>query len=88
MKLPWSGFRRIIPKRIWQQIFLVLVFLVMLPLVILGSGIGKLSGFALTTIAGVLFGVLISRPAFQEIIKVILIPQEKKDEAAKQAAQN
>ncbi len=48
---------------------------VMLPLVILGSGIGKLSGFALTTIAGVLLGVLISRPAFQEIIKTILRPQ-------------
>ena len=47
---------------------------VMLPMVILGSGIGKLAGFALTTIAGVLLGVLISRPAFQEIIKDILRP--------------
>ncbi len=53
----------------------------MLPLVILGSGIGKLSGFALTTIAGVLLGVLISRPAFQEIIKVILIPKARTEEA-------
>jgi preprotein translocase subunit SecD len=47
---------------------------VMLPMVILGSGLGKLAGFALTTIAGVLLGVLISRPAFQEIIKDILRP--------------
>lgn len=44
-----------------------------LPLLFFGSGLGKLSGFALTTIAGVLLGILISRPAFQEIIKTILI---------------
>ncbi|MFH0970496.1 MAG: hypothetical protein V1776_03485 [Candidatus Diapherotrites archaeon] len=54
----------------------------MLPLVILGSGIGKLTGFALTTIAGVLLGVLISRPAFQEIIKLILNPNKEQDDAA------
>lgn len=44
-----------------------------LPLLFFGSGLGKLSGFALTTIAGVLLGILISRPAFQEIIKTILV---------------
>lgn len=55
---------------------------VMLPMIILGSGIGKLSGFALTTIAGVLLGVLISRPAFQEIIKVILAPKSEEAIAA------
>lgn len=55
---------------------------VMIPLVILGSGIGKLSGFALTTIAGVLLGVLISRPAFQEIIKRILHPHVEHVEPA------
>ncbi|MBM3282398.1 MAG: hypothetical protein FJY86_03615 [Candidatus Diapherotrites archaeon] len=47
-----------------------------IPLLVLGSGIGKLSGFALTTIAGILMGVLISRPAFQEIIKVVLVPKK------------
>ena len=47
-----------------------------LPLLVLGSGIGKLSGFALTTIAGILMGVLISRPAFQEIIKHVLVPKK------------
>ncbi len=52
---------------------------VMLPMVILGSGIGKLAGFALTTIAGVLLGVLISRPAFQEIIKSILKPNQTEE---------
>ncbi len=46
-----------------------------LPLLVLGSGIGKLSGFALTTIAGILMGVLISRPAFQEVIKHVLAPK-------------
>jgi preprotein translocase subunit SecD len=54
---------------------------VMLPMVILGSGIGKLAGFALTTIAGVLLGVLISRPAFQEIIKEILKPNTMEEDA-------
>lgn len=49
----------------------------MLPLVILGSGIGRLSGFALTTIVGVLMGVLISRPAYQQIIQHILTPEEE-----------
>lgn len=52
-----------------------------LPLLILGSGIGKLSGFALTTIAGILMGVLISRPAFQEIIKVVLVPKKHHEHA-------
>lgn len=47
-----------------------------IPLLVLGSGIGKLSGFALTTIAGILMGVLISRPAFQEIIKHVLVPKK------------
>lgn len=47
-----------------------------IPLLVLGSGIGKLSGFAITTIAGILMGVLISRPAFQEIIKSVLAPKK------------
>ncbi len=52
-----------------------------LPLLVLGSGIGKLSGFALTTIAGILMGVLISRPAFQEIIKHVLQPKKHHEHA-------
>ncbi len=55
---------------------------VMLPMIIFGSGIGKLAGFALTTIVGVLLGVLISRPAFQEIIKHLLVPKAKEEAAA------
>ena len=42
----------------------------MLPLFWAGAGI--LKGFALTTIIGVSIGVLITRPAIAEIIKLIL----------------
>lgn len=59
----------------------------MLPLMILGSGIGKLTGFALTTIVGVLLGVLISRPAFQEVIKIILVPAQKEEAKVADALQ-
>lgn len=41
----------------------------MLPLISAGAGLFK--GFALTTIAGITIGVLISRPAFAEIIRKI-----------------
>lgn len=42
----------------------------MLPLFVMG--IGMLKGFAITTIAGVLMGILISRPAFARVIQYIL----------------
>ncbi len=42
----------------------------MLPL--LGAGAGLLKGFALTTIAGLSFGVLIARPAYAAIIEILL----------------
>ncbi len=44
----------------------------MSPLIVFGFGMGKLVGFAITTIVGVLIGVLITRPAYSEIIKQIL----------------
>ena len=44
----------------------------MSPIVLFGYGMGKLTGFAITTIAGVLIGVLITRPAYGEMVKVIL----------------
>jgi preprotein translocase subunit SecD len=44
----------------------------MSPILIFGFGLGKLTGFALTTIAGVLIGVLITRPAFSEIVKAVI----------------
>jgi preprotein translocase subunit SecD len=42
----------------------------MLPL--FWAGAGMLKGFALTTIIGVSVGVLITRPAFSEVIKLII----------------
>ncbi len=44
----------------------------MAPILIFGFGLGKLTGFALTTIAGVLIGVLITRPAFSELAKAVI----------------
>ena len=44
----------------------------MTPIIFFGLGLGKLIGFAITTIAGVLIGVLISRPAYSEIAKRIM----------------
>lgn len=46
----------------------------MLPIILLGqgSGMARLIGFAITTIIGVLIGVLITRPAFGEIAKILM----------------
>ena len=44
----------------------------MLPIILIGFGLGRLVGFAITTTTGVLVGVLITRPAFGEIAKILL----------------
>ncbi len=44
----------------------------MSPIIFLGFGLGKLVGFAITTIAGVIIGVFITRPAFGEIAKRVI----------------
>ncbi len=44
----------------------------MLPIILIGFGLGRLVGFAITTTIGVLVGVLITRPAFGEIAKSII----------------
>ncbi|MBU2100390.1 hypothetical protein KKG83_06975 [Candidatus Micrarchaeota archaeon] len=49
----------------------------MLPIIFFGFGLGKLVGFAITTLAGVVIGVFITRPAFSEIAKYLL--QSKKE---------
>jgi len=41
----------------------------MIPL--LSAGAGLLKGFALTTIAGVSFGVFVTRPAFAAMVEVL-----------------
>jgi len=44
----------------------------MLPIILIGFGLGRLVGFAITTTIGVLVGTLITRPAFGEIAKAVL----------------
>ncbi len=53
----------------------------MLPLLLLGPsyGMARLVGFAFTTIIGVLAGVLITRPAFQEIAKYVISKKETQE---------
>ena len=46
------------------------VIAAMIPLMIIGFGL--LRGFAITTIIGVLIGILIARPAFGDIVKKII----------------
>jgi preprotein translocase subunit SecD len=59
----------------------------MSPIVLFGYGMGKLTGFAITTIAGVLIGVLITRPAYGEMVKVILQKLPSREEPS-QAEEN
>ena len=63
--------------RVKRAFFMVIAaaattLVVMLPIIVIGFGLGKLVGFAITTSVGVLVGVLITRPAFSEITKEIL----------------
>jgi len=44
----------------------------MLPILFAGQGLSKFVGFALTTIIGVLIGVIITRPVYGEIAKYII----------------
>jgi preprotein translocase subunit SecD len=50
----------------------------MFPLMIVG--IGFVRGFAITTIIGVLIGILITRPAYAEIVEMGMARSEKKRE--------
>lgn len=62
-------------QRIKNALFVILgafftIFAAMIPL--FWAGAGMLRGFALTTILGVSVGILITRPAFSEIVKKII----------------
>jgi preprotein translocase subunit SecD len=62
-------------ERIKSALFVILgafftIIAAMIPL--FWAGAGMLKGFALTTIIGVSVGILITRPAFSEIIKKIV----------------
>ncbi|MEN9625885.1 MAG: hypothetical protein RL557_213, partial [archaeon] len=67
--------KRSLKERIKSALFIILgafftIIAAMLPL--FWAGAGMLKGFAFTTIIGVSIGILITRPAFAEIIKNIL----------------
>jgi len=62
-------------ERIKNALFIILgafftIIAAMIPL--FWAGAGMLKGFALTTIIGVSVGILITRPAFSEIVKKIV----------------
>ncbi len=44
----------------------------MAPIILFGFGLGKLVGFAITTISGVLIGIFITRPAYGEMARMLL----------------
>ena len=48
----------------------LLIIAAMIPL--FWAGAGMLKGFALTTIIGVSVGILVTRPAFADIVRMIL----------------
>ncbi len=69
-------------ERLRRALFIVFaaaatLLVTMLPLIVFGFGLGKLVGFAITTIAGVLVGVFITRPAFGEVAEWILSNEKK-----------
>ena len=49
----------------------------MLPILLLSFGFGKLRGFALTTILGILIGIIITRPAFSVFLQELLKGEQK-----------
>src|SRR3989344_414566 len=49
----------------------------MLPILLLSFGFGKLRGFALTTIIGILIGIIITRPAFSVFLQELLKGEQK-----------
>ncbi|MBI2583423.1 MAG: MMPL family transporter [Candidatus Aenigmarchaeota archaeon] len=62
-------------ERLKRALFMIVasggtVIAAMLPL--MGIGLGVLRGFAITTIIGVLIGILITRPAFNEMMKDVV----------------
>jgi preprotein translocase subunit SecD len=70
-----SNKRSTLKERIKSAFFIIitaffLIIAAMLPL--FWAGAGMLKGFALTTILGVSVGILITRPAFSEIVKYVI----------------
>ncbi len=64
-------------NRVKRAFFIIMVaaattIATMFPIVLFGFGLGKLVGFAIITITGVLIGVFIARPAYSEIARYII----------------
>lgn len=53
------------------------VIATMLPIVIMGGGISKLIGFAITILLGTLIGIVIARPVYSQIARRILLTDEQ-----------
>jgi len=53
------------------------VIATMLPIVIMGGGISKLIGFAVTILLGTMIGILIARPVYSQIARRILLTDEE-----------
>lgn len=71
-----TGSTRIYSRRLTTAFRIIFIsaattIFAMIPLLVMG--LGKLTGFALTIIIGVLIGVLVTRPAYGEILKEIII---------------
>jgi len=54
------------------------LFATMLPIIFFNVGLSKLVGFAITIIAGSIIGILITRPAYAELAKEIVLKHEMK----------
>jgi preprotein translocase subunit SecD len=53
------------------------VIATMLPIIIMGGGISKLIGFAVTILLGTLIGILVARPVYSQIARRILLSDEE-----------
>jgi len=65
----------------------------MLPLAYVGfsrgaTGIGLLSGFAFTTVVGVLIGIFITRPVYAKFIVLLLGKDKKEDKKDKETVRD
>jgi preprotein translocase subunit SecD len=69
-------------ERIKRAFFVVIAsastsLVTMVPIIFFSVGLGKLVGFAITTIVGVLVGVFFTRPAYGELAKYLLVDKKK-----------
>ncbi|MBI3413295.1 MAG: MMPL family transporter [Candidatus Aenigmarchaeota archaeon] len=68
--IPISAWEKI--KRAFSIVFASAITVVSAMFALLFIGVGLVKGFAITTIVGVLIGVLITRPAYSQIVEIVL----------------